>query len=113
MIQFNEVFPDEEIVAALRRQLGWTYFKVLIPLKDPLKRDFYAEMCLIERWYMQMLLNEALFGQAVPECCHQQGKELPPLVLRPRPHRKQPLPARKQTFYGIRDFCSGKRHFFL
>ena len=27
MIQFAEAFPDEEIVAALRRQLGWTHFQ--------------------------------------------------------------------------------------
>lgn len=44
MIQFAEVFPDEQIVAALRRQLGWTHFKALIPLKDPLKRDFYLPL---------------------------------------------------------------------
>jgi predicted nuclease of restriction endonuclease-like (RecB) superfamily len=50
MVQFCEVFPDPAIVAALLRQLGWTHFTLLIPLNDPLKRDFYAEMCRIERW---------------------------------------------------------------
>lgn len=50
MVQFVEVFPSAEIVAALLRQLGWTHFTLLIPIKDPLKRDFYAEMCRIERW---------------------------------------------------------------
>ena len=55
MIQFAELFPDEKIVAALRRQLSWTHFKSLIPLKDPLKRDFYAEMCRIERWSTRTL----------------------------------------------------------
>lgn len=39
----------KEIVAALRRQLGWTHFKFLIPIDDPMKRDFYAEMCRVER----------------------------------------------------------------
>ena len=43
MVQFAEVFPDEQIVAALRRQLGWTHFRMIIPLDDELKRDFYAE----------------------------------------------------------------------
>lgn len=42
MIQFAELFPDEKIVAALRRQLSWTHFKSLIPLKDPLKRQLNA-----------------------------------------------------------------------
>jgi len=55
MIKFAEVFPDEQIVAALRRQLGWTHFKLLIPLKDQLQRDFYAEMCRIESWSTRLL----------------------------------------------------------
>lgn len=55
MIRFAEAFPDEEIVSALRRQLSWTHFKRLIYLDDPLKRDFYAEMCRIERWSTRAL----------------------------------------------------------
>jgi len=50
MIRFAEVFPDEGIVNALSTQLGWTHFRHIIALDDPLKRDFYAEMCRIERW---------------------------------------------------------------
>ncbi|WP_255672379.1 PDDEXK nuclease domain-containing protein [Corallococcus sp. AS-1-6] len=50
MVQFATVFPDPQIVAALLRQLGWTHFTLLIPLNDPLKREFYAEMCRVERW---------------------------------------------------------------
>ena len=45
----------EQIVAALRRQLGWTHFKAIIPMADPLKRDFYTEMCRIERWSTRTL----------------------------------------------------------
>jgi len=55
MIQFAEVFPDKNIVAALLRQLGWTHFTMLIPLADPLQRDFYAEMCRIENWNTRTL----------------------------------------------------------
>jgi len=55
MVRFAEVFPDEAIVSALRRQLVWTHFKKLIYLDDPLKRDFYAEMCRIERWSTRTL----------------------------------------------------------
>jgi len=55
MIQFAVVFPDEKIVAALRRQLGWTHFKAIIPMADPLKRDFYAEMCRVEQWSTRTL----------------------------------------------------------
>ena len=55
MIQFTEVFPDKEIVVSLIRQLSWTHFIALIPLKDDLQRDFYAEMCRIERWSVRAL----------------------------------------------------------
>ena len=55
MIQFGEIFPDEQIVAALLRQLSWTHFTVLIPIKDSLKRNFYAEMCRIEKWNYRTL----------------------------------------------------------
>ncbi len=49
MIQFAEVYPERGIVATLSRQLGWSHFVEIIPLKDSLPRDFYAEMCRIER----------------------------------------------------------------
>jgi predicted nuclease of restriction endonuclease-like (RecB) superfamily len=55
MIQFAADFPDLRIVSALLRQLGWTHFTLLIPLKDPLAREFYAEMCRIERWSTRQL----------------------------------------------------------
>ena len=58
MVQFGEVFPDDQIVAALRRQLGWTHFRSLIPIEDQLKRDFYSEMCRIERWSTRTLAKK-------------------------------------------------------
>jgi predicted nuclease of restriction endonuclease-like (RecB) superfamily len=55
MMQFAEVFPDEQIVVTLLRQLGWSHFIALIPIKDPIKRDFYAEMCRVEQWNVRTL----------------------------------------------------------
>jgi len=55
MVQFSTVFPDEQIVAALLRQLNWTHFTILIPLNDKLKVEFYSEMCRIERWSTRTL----------------------------------------------------------
>jgi len=55
MLQFADMFPDEAIVSALMRQLSWTHFLSIIYLKDPLQRDFYAEMCRIERWSTRTL----------------------------------------------------------
>ena len=55
MMRFAEVFRDEKIVHALSAQLGWTHFRQIIYLDDPLKRDFYTEMCRIERWSTRTL----------------------------------------------------------
>lgn len=55
MIQFAEIFSDPEIVVSLIRHLSWTHFIALIPIKDAIKRDFYAEMCRLERWNVKTL----------------------------------------------------------
>ncbi len=55
MMQFAETFPDEQIVVSLIRQLSWTHMLALIPLNDPLKRDFYIEMCQLEKWSVRQL----------------------------------------------------------
>ncbi len=58
MVRFAGVFPEEQIVYALSRQLSWTHFRLVIYLDDPLKRDFYAEMCRIEGWSTRTLENK-------------------------------------------------------
>jgi len=50
MIRFAEVFQDEKILYTLCAKLSWSHFRLIIYLDDDLKRDFYAEMCRIERW---------------------------------------------------------------
>ena len=55
MMQFAEIFDDEQIVVSLIRQLSWTHFIALIPIKDELQRDFYAQMCRIEGWNVKIL----------------------------------------------------------
>lgn len=54
-LRFAESFPDEVIVSALRRQLSWTHLKSLMYIDDILKRDFYVEMCCLERWSTRQL----------------------------------------------------------
>lgn len=54
-IQFCQCFPDEEIVSTLSTQLSWSHFMELFPIKEPLARDFYAEMSRIERWDVRTL----------------------------------------------------------
>ncbi len=55
MMQFALAYPDEKIVVTLLRQLNWSHFLALLPLDKPLQRDFYAEMCRIERWSVRTL----------------------------------------------------------
>ena len=54
-LRFAESIQDEEIVSALRRQLSWTHIKSVIYVEDPLRRDFYLEMCRLERWSTRQL----------------------------------------------------------
>jgi hypothetical protein len=49
------ILDQEQIVATLSRQLSWSHFVEIIPLDNPLKRDFYAEMCRVERWSVRTL----------------------------------------------------------
>lgn len=55
MVQFAEAFADEQIVATLWRQLSWSHFRLLLPLKRPLQREFYAQMCCTEGWSVRTL----------------------------------------------------------
>ncbi len=64
MARFAELFPDERILVSLVQELTWTHFIALLPLKDPLAREFYAEMCRVERWSVRALrqkINGMLF----------------------------------------------------
>lgn len=55
MVQFAATFPDERILVSLIRELSWTHFIALMPLKDPLQRDYYAQMASAERWSVRTL----------------------------------------------------------
>lgn len=58
MMQFASVFQDEQIVVPLIRQLSWTHFIALIPIKDELQREFYTQMCVYERWSTKQLRSK-------------------------------------------------------
>jgi len=68
MLKFAEVCPDESIVHTMRAQLGWSHIRQIIYLDDPLQRDFYAQMCRIERWSSRTLdekIRTLLFERTV------------------------------------------------
>jgi predicted nuclease of restriction endonuclease-like (RecB) superfamily len=58
MVRFAEVFPDERIAQTLSALLSWSHFTELIRLEDRLKREFYAEMCRVERWSVRTLRHK-------------------------------------------------------
>jgi DUF1016 N-terminal domain len=43
MLQFAEQFPDLSIVATLSRQLSWSHFRELIPIKNQEAKLYYAQ----------------------------------------------------------------------
>ncbi len=97
MVRFAQVFPDVEVVSTLSRRLSWSHFLDLIYLKDPLARDFYAQMCAIERWSVRTLrerVDSMLFERSAlskkPDelirlelnVLQTEGKVTPPLLLK-------------------------------
>lgn len=55
MVKLAELFPERDSVSTLSKQLGWSHFVEILPMDDQLKRDFYAEMCRVERWSVRTL----------------------------------------------------------
>lgn len=55
MVQFAGAFADEQMVAALPQQLSWSHFVEILSLKQPLEREYYAELCRAERWSVRTL----------------------------------------------------------
>ena len=63
-VRVAEVFPDAEILHTLCSQLSWSHLRLVIQIEDPLKRDFYLEICRVERWSVRQLqerINSLLF----------------------------------------------------
>ncbi|MBX9570699.1 MAG: PDDEXK nuclease domain-containing protein [Candidatus Obscuribacterales bacterium] len=58
IVRLVEVFPDEKIFATLSQKLGWSHFKEIVSLENPLQRNFYAEMCRVEGWSVRTLRDK-------------------------------------------------------
>lgn len=50
-----EIFPDIEIVHTLRAQLSWSHLRLIIAIDDEIKRNFYIEICKLEKWSTRQL----------------------------------------------------------
>ena len=96
MARFTELFPDERILVSLIQELTWTHFIALLPLKDSLAREFYAEMCRVERWSVRtlrqkiggMLFERTALSKNSPEVVRKElatlrdGRMTPDMVFR-------------------------------
>jgi predicted nuclease of restriction endonuclease-like (RecB) superfamily len=63
-LRIAEVFPDAQILHTLCSQLSWSHLRLIIQIDEPLKRDFYIEICRVERWSVRQLqerINSLLF----------------------------------------------------
>jgi len=58
MHKFYEYYSDPEIFSTLSRKLSWSHFVELLTLEDPIRREFYGQMCRIESWSVRALRNK-------------------------------------------------------
>ena len=82
-LRIAEAFPEKQIVYTLCTQLSWSHLRILIFMDDPLKRDFYIEMCKLEKWSVRtfrervnsMLYERTAISKKPEETIKQQFKE--------------------------------------
>ncbi len=55
MIQLFEKYPILQSLLGEFKGLSWTHIITLLPIKDDLKREFYATLCQKERWSTRTL----------------------------------------------------------
>jgi predicted nuclease of restriction endonuclease-like (RecB) superfamily len=55
MIKFSRLYPDQQICVTLSHKLSWSHLVKLIAVENTLQRDFYTEMCCLERWNVRNL----------------------------------------------------------
>jgi len=63
-VKFNELYPEKQIVQTVSAQLSWSHIYTIISIKDHVKREFYTQMCIHERWSVRTLqdrMNSMLF----------------------------------------------------
>ena len=54
-VRTADIFSENEIVNALSTQLSWTHIRELAAIEDDLKRTFYTELSIRERWSTRTL----------------------------------------------------------
>ena len=96
-LRIAEIFPDTKILHTLCSELSWSHFRLIMQIDEPLKRDFYIEICRAEHWSVRQLqerINTLLYERTAlskkPEetirkdlaQLREQGQQTPDLVFR-------------------------------
>lgn len=68
MMQFADQFSDYEIVVTLSRQLSWSHFVELLPLKNKEAKLFYAEKSGGANWGIRDLRKQIAANTLAQEC---------------------------------------------
>lgn len=53
-MHFQHIFPDKEIVYTVCRQLSWSHLRIIMYIENKLKRDFYIQICIHEKWSVRV-----------------------------------------------------------
>ena len=54
-IQLTKTIPDADILHTVCAKLSWSHIRLIIPIDNPLKRDFYLQMAQMEHWSVRTL----------------------------------------------------------
>lgn len=58
MVKFVKLFPNQEIVSTLSRQLSWSHIILICSIEEQLKQEFYIEMSRIQNWSVRTLKQQ-------------------------------------------------------
>jgi predicted nuclease of restriction endonuclease-like (RecB) superfamily len=58
MMQAVEYFPDRTLVEKVADTVQWSHFVEVLPLREPLEREFYISMCHACHWSIRGLRRE-------------------------------------------------------
>lgn len=58
MINFSIAFSQLEKISSLADNLSWSHFIELIPIHNELERQFYTQLCRVERWSVRTLRDK-------------------------------------------------------
>ena len=91
MVQFAQTFPQPEIVATLSRQLSWSHFVNLLPLKSEPARQFYAQQAAAQTWSVRELRQQ--IERKAFERTELASLQTPLTIQAPTPVRAEPVEA--------------------